>query len=388
MSKLQGLKEWILPMAVAIGLAVILRVFVFNVNVVQGTSMCTTLYNGDVLVAQKLALNSIHRGDIVTAYSDSKNEFIVKRVIGLPGESIHIDENGYIYADGVLIDEQYQSPTVGMSFTYSDIDLGENEYFLVGDNRYNSYDSRYFGAIDKSNIRDIAVFRFFPLTLYCGSEGNSMKDYRKDELRAKWNQMDSKQRGRILSVLVVVFIVLFSIVPGFAFVATIVGVALCVIKAKSTDEKQKENQRSIGFGSPETSVRSLPANIGYSEDDIDQDELGRINAMNVPPVVKYKLIQVLADDGGMLEDVLDNPDVPDVMKRYVQTYLDQEETDVTSQQGFDVSTFTRKQKDEPEIYNPDEYESVNVDLSSLDDHTMIVNGKPVNFKNRKNPFEM
>lgn len=166
MSKLQGLKEWILPMAVAIGLAVILRVFVFNVNVVQGTSMCTTLYNGDVLVAQKLALNSIHRGDIVTAYSDSKNEFIVKRVIGLPGESIHIDENGYIYADGVLIDEQYQSPTVGMSFTYSDIDLGENEYFLVGDNRYNSYDSRYFGAIDKSNIRDIAVFRFFPLTLY------------------------------------------------------------------------------------------------------------------------------------------------------------------------------------------------------------------------------
>ena len=215
-----------------------------------------------------------------------------------------------------------------------------------------------------------------------------MKDYRKDELRAKWNQMDSKQRGKILSVVVVVFILLFSIVPGFAFVATIVGVALCVIKAKSTDEKQKENQRSIGFGSPETSVRSLPANIGYSEDDIDQDELGRINAMNVPPVVKYKLIQVLADDGGMLEDILDNPDVPDVMKRYVQTYLDQEGTDVTSQQGFDVSTFTRKQKDEPEIYNPDEYESVNVDLSSLDDHTMIVNGKPVNFKNRKNPFEM
>ena len=215
-----------------------------------------------------------------------------------------------------------------------------------------------------------------------------MKDYRKDELRAKWNQMDSKQRGKVLSVLVVVFIVLFSIVPGFAFVATIVGVALCVIKAKSTDEKQKENQRSIGFGSPETSVRSLPENVGYSEDDIDQDELGRINAMNVPPVVKYKLIQVLADDGGMLEDVLDNPDVPDVMKRYVQTYLDQEGTNVTSQQGFDVSTFTRKQKDEPEIYNPDEYESANVDLSSLDDHTMIVNGKPVNFKNRKNPFEM
>ena len=134
----QNLKEWIIPMVVAIAVAIVLRVFVFNVNVVQGTSMLTTLYNGDVLVAQKFSLNSIHRGDIVTAYSENRDEFIVKRVVGLPGEAIHLDENGYIYADGKLIDEQYQIPTVGMTYTYSDIQLGEDQYFLVGDNRYNS----------------------------------------------------------------------------------------------------------------------------------------------------------------------------------------------------------------------------------------------------------
>lgn len=216
-----------------------------------------------------------------------------------------------------------------------------------------------------------------------------MKDYRKDELRAKWNQMDSQQKGKIVGALVAVVVLLFVISPGFLVAAMIIGVVLSIVKANSDKEKKREDQRSIGFASPETSVRSLPAKQGYTEDDIDNEEADRINAMNVPPVVKYKLIQIVADDGGTLEDVLDNPDVPDVLKRYVETYLAQEGTSASKKQGFDVdTTFKKPKKKEEELYNSDEYESANVDLSTFGPDTMIVNGKPVNFKNRKNPFEM
>ena len=166
MKKLWELKEWVIPILLAVTITILLRVFVFNVNVVQGTSMCTTLYSGDVLICQKYDVNHIKRGDIISAWLDERNEYIVKRVIGLPNETIHIDENGYIYVDGILVDDEYQLPTVGIDVEYNDITLNEDEYYVIGDNRYGSYDSRFFGPIKHDTIRDVTVLRCFPLTLY------------------------------------------------------------------------------------------------------------------------------------------------------------------------------------------------------------------------------
>lgn len=144
----------------------VLRIFFFDVNVVHGTSMCTTLYEGDILLARKFDTEHINRGDIVTANRSGEDRLLVKRVIGLPNEHITIDDEGWIYADGVPIDDAYQSPTVGLVFQYTDITLGDDEYFLMGDNRYDSWDSRNFGPVHAGDIRDVVMFRFFPPEIY------------------------------------------------------------------------------------------------------------------------------------------------------------------------------------------------------------------------------
>ena len=144
----------------------LLRIFVFDMNVVYGTSMYDALDNGDVLLARKVDLDDLHRGDIVTVYDETTDELLVKRIIGLPGEEIYIDDNGYIYANWRLLDDFFQEPVTEPNILYSDVLLGSNEYFIMGDNRTNSYDSRYFGPVSIENIRDVAVMRFYPLTIY------------------------------------------------------------------------------------------------------------------------------------------------------------------------------------------------------------------------------
>lgn len=158
--------SWMAPVLLAFALSLVVRYFVFNINVVQGISMHPNFETGDVLICQKVCLSNISRGDVITADLPTREHVIVKRVIGVPGDVVHIDENGYIYVNGELIEAEYQEETPGLVISYSDVTLGEDEYYVLGDNRYESYDSRYFGPLYRSYIRDVVVARFFPFSIY------------------------------------------------------------------------------------------------------------------------------------------------------------------------------------------------------------------------------
>lgn len=158
--------EWIKSLASAAIIAILIVKFVFAFTVVDGKSMMPTLHNRDRLIELKLdkLFRSFKRGDIVVLKDDVKTDgnYYVKRVVGLPGEHIEI-ENGSVFIDGELIDEPYIETGIYTEGNVS-IDLSDEEYFVMGDNRLPlaSRDSRAFGPVNKKSIGGRCVFRVFP----------------------------------------------------------------------------------------------------------------------------------------------------------------------------------------------------------------------------------
>ena len=162
---MKRLLQFIIPFFIGVAVAIVLSIFCFDVHVVHGSSMSMALYDGDVVIAQKMFMDDIDRGDIVIVKNRQLNELIIKRVIGLPGETVYMDENGYTYVNDEKLSYEYQYPTVNLEYDYTYVELGDAQYYVAGDNRYDSYDSRYFGPVDASDIEAIAVFRLFPFEI-------------------------------------------------------------------------------------------------------------------------------------------------------------------------------------------------------------------------------
>lgn len=162
----RDLLEWFRSLMCMMAVVLLIRAFLFDVNVVRGTSMADTLEDGNIMVARKFALDSIGRGDIVTAVGVVGDEVIVKRVIGLPGEHVRVDRSGKVYINGEALPDEYQEETPGLVSEYGDVILEDDEYYLMGDNRMGSYDSRFFGPVGREHIRDVALLRVFPFTTY------------------------------------------------------------------------------------------------------------------------------------------------------------------------------------------------------------------------------
>lgn len=135
---------------------------------VIGPSMQPTLYSKDNLMVEKLSyrFGEPERFDVIVfPFQYAEKTYYIKRIIGLPGETIQIDDNGVIYIDGEVLNENYGKETINNpGIAEEPIHLGKNEYFVLGDNRNDSSDSRdpSVGNIYRKDIIGRAWFRFWP----------------------------------------------------------------------------------------------------------------------------------------------------------------------------------------------------------------------------------
>ncbi len=172
---LMEILDWVKYILFAILLGLLIVTFVIQRNSVIGHSMDDTLNDQDQLIVEKVSkwFNGLDRGDIITIstkglpYHDGDIN-IVKRVIGIPGDTVEI-RNSRVYVNGSAIDEPYLRPgmeTEQLNTRYNKVTLDENEYFVLGDNRGNSTDSRVFGPVDKSFIIGEVLLRVTPISKF------------------------------------------------------------------------------------------------------------------------------------------------------------------------------------------------------------------------------
>lgn len=158
-----GVKEFIkdsIGYIVSFMLVLLFVVYILSFGQVIGPSMKETLNNGDIVIVNKLVykINNIKRNDIV-AFNYQGSKFLTKRVIGLPGEKISFKDNK-IYIDDKVIEEDYIIPSELNNKEYGNIP--DDSYFLMGDNRLDSLDSRNFGFVTKDAIIGKVIIRVFP----------------------------------------------------------------------------------------------------------------------------------------------------------------------------------------------------------------------------------
>lgn len=172
--------EWTKAIVLAVGLAMIIRFFLFEPYLVEGSSMDPTLHDGDRLFVNKTLkfVGDFDKGDIVIIDGKEENIRYVKRIIGLPGDKVTAEE-GKVYVNGTLLEEPYldsnhkEAENLGMLLTsdFEEVEVPEGSYFVMGDNRLNSMDSRNgLGLIEKERILGKSEFIFFPFDHFSKTE--------------------------------------------------------------------------------------------------------------------------------------------------------------------------------------------------------------------------
>ena len=151
----------LIPYLVIILVVVTIRTFIVTPIVVQGESMVPTLDGGEVMVLKKYDTNC-DRFDIVVVNKRVEGGNLIKRVIGLPGETIRY-RNNTLYINDKVIEDIYAYGDTG---NFQEITLGDDEYFLMGDNRAISLDSRALGIIKKQEIEGTVGIVLFPFNKF------------------------------------------------------------------------------------------------------------------------------------------------------------------------------------------------------------------------------
>ena len=149
----------VIPFVIIIICVLLVKQFIVTPIQVNGDSMYPTLKDGDLMLLNRIGykFGSINRFDIVVV--DSGDSYIIKRVIGLPGETVKF-QNNVLYIDDEIIEETFlEEGKYTNDFEYS---VSENCYFVMGDNRERSRDSREFGCFEESKIKGKTSLTFFP----------------------------------------------------------------------------------------------------------------------------------------------------------------------------------------------------------------------------------
>lgn len=153
------IKEYLIPLAVAIGLVVLFQAFFYAPFNVDGASMNPTLNDGERMLINKME-EDYDRGDIIV-FKEDISRHLVKRIIGVAGDTIQI-VNGAVYLNKELLPEDYIEKT-DPSFSYlNEVTVPEGYLFVMGDNRNNSYDSRDFGFLHTQSVVGRVDYLFWP----------------------------------------------------------------------------------------------------------------------------------------------------------------------------------------------------------------------------------
>ena len=164
--KIYFIKEWIVPIVLAIIIAILINKFLIYKVYIPSESMAPTINKGDRLLISRLYdSNSIKRGDILVFKSEELKETLIKRVIGLPGDIITISK-GIVTINGEMLEEDYVKNN---NLEYQgEFIVPSGKYLFLGDNRSNSNDSRFWinPYIDFNNIEGKAVIRVYPFEAF------------------------------------------------------------------------------------------------------------------------------------------------------------------------------------------------------------------------------
>jgi signal peptidase I len=160
-----GLGSWVRDLVVSVAVSAFIIVFLYQPVRVEGTSMLPRLRDQDRLFINKMAykVGEIHRGDVVVfLYPHDHSKSYIKRVIALPGDDLRIDR-GRVFVNGRRVVESYVPPRFEDERSQAEMVVPEREYFVMGDHRSISSDSRDFGPVDRDLIYGKAAFVYWPM---------------------------------------------------------------------------------------------------------------------------------------------------------------------------------------------------------------------------------
>ncbi len=183
------MKQFLLPLwevleilAVALISIFIIYSFIAQPFQVQGASMEPNFYTKQYLIVDEISyrFRDPERGEVVVFHNPrNESEFYIKRVIGLPGEEVDIKDNKVTiingtHPDGFVLDETYLPPSTEMMGN-AKFTLGKDEYFVMGDNRLQSFDSRSWGPVKRSEIVGVVRLRLWPPTVFAYGQTQELK---------------------------------------------------------------------------------------------------------------------------------------------------------------------------------------------------------------------
>jgi signal peptidase I len=160
----RDLRGWTRDLAVALGFALVIIIFLYQPVKVEGTSMAPLLSDQERIFINKFVyrFEPIERGDVVVFwYPLDRSKSFIKRVIGLPGDVVEL-RDGHLYLNGDQMDEPYVPASYLDGQSYPARTLSPDEYFVMGDHRDSSNDSRMFGPVPRDYIYGKAVFAYWP----------------------------------------------------------------------------------------------------------------------------------------------------------------------------------------------------------------------------------